>query len=573
MQIGVANGPSVQAVDALLCSPGAPFELETIEVDGRPTRTWKHAPQSLGDILDRSRDLGGSRDFLVLGDERVTHDQHHGRAVRLAAALVEEFGVEQGDRVAIAMRNLPEWSVAFFATALAGAIAVPLNAFWNGAELAFGLEDCEPKVLVADGERFERLRDQFAALKGIALVGTRLDDRKSPEPFPAGIVPFDSLLDRPARRPDVVIHPDDSATLFYTSGTTSRPKGVLGTHRNICASVVSLQFVVARGVMRAGAPPSMTSDPPVILLAVPLFHATGCHSNLVAQAWFGGTLVLMRKWDPEVALDHIEREHVTGISGVPTMVWDLVNSPSIERRDLGSLRSVGGGGAASPPQLLRRLQQVLPGRGSGTGYGMTESSSLSSSIGGADYVARPTSVGVPVPICNVRISDDDGNALPAGEVGEIWINGPTVVPGYWRRPEETAQTFTDGWLHSGDLGRLDDEGFLYIVDRAKDMVIRGGENISSIEVEAALFEHPAVLEAAVFPVPHEVLGEEVGAVVRPKPDAAVTAGELRDHAARLLAPFKVPTRIWLSAEPFPRGATGKIPKRDLKAAYTAQAPR
>jgi acyl-CoA synthetase (AMP-forming)/AMP-acid ligase II len=201
---------------------------------------------------------------------------------------------------------------------------------------------------------------------------------------------------------------------------------------------------------------------------------------------------------------------------------------------------------------------------------MTESSSLTTSIGGADYVARPTSVGVPVPICDVRIADDNGVDVPIGTVGEIWIKGPTVVPGYWNRPEDTARTFTDGWLHSGDLGRVDDEGFLYIVDRAKDMVIRGGENISSIEVEAALFEHPSVLEAAVFAVPHDVLGEEVGAVVRLRPGAAATVQELHAHASRLLAPFKVPGHVWLTNEPFPRGATGKVQKRDLKTAYVTK---
>jgi long-chain acyl-CoA synthetase len=430
--------------------------------------------------------------------------------------------------------------------------------------------EAAPSVREVDEKRYERVVDQTAALDEIILVGTRLDDRKTAAALPAGIVPLDALLDRPGSRPAVAVQPDDPATIFYTSGTASHPKGVLGTHRNICANVISLQFVAARAAMRAGGPTFRAQQgPPVVLVPVPLFHATGCHSNLVAQAWIGGTVVLMRKWDPQVALELIERERVTAVSGVPTMVWDLVNEPSIERRDLSSLRSLGGGGAAAPPEILRRVRAVLPGRGGGTGYGMTESSSLTTSIGGADYVARPTSVGVPVPICDVRIVDESGTDVPIGEVGEIWIKGPTVVPGYWRRPEETARTFTGGWLHSGDLGRLDGEGFLYIVDRAKDMVIRGGENISSIEVEAALFEHPAVLEAAVFPVPHPALGEEVGAVVRLRPGARVSIEELRAHTAGLLAPFKVPAHIWLTDQPFPRGATGKMQKRELKAAYTS----
>ncbi|MEZ4356982.1 MAG: AMP-binding protein [Myxococcota bacterium] len=562
--------PSVREVDARLCAPGSLFELETVVVDGRPVRAWKNAPRSLGAILDRSREVGGDRAFLVLDDERVSHAEHHERAVRLAAALVDELGVRKGDRVAIAMRNLPEWSIAFFAAGLAGAIAVPLNAFWNGAELAFAIGDCEPRVLIADGERFERLCGHEQALAGVVLVGTRLDDRKSDGPLPAGILAFASLLDRPAVRPQVEVEPDDPATLFYTSGTTSHPKGVIGTHRNVCANVISLQFVGARALLRDGAkPPDGPFEPPIMLIPVPLFHATGCHTGLVGQAWFGGTVVLMRRWNPEVALDLIERERISGVTGVPTMVWDLVNAPSLARRDLRSVRSLGGGGAAAPPELLRRIREVVPNAGSGTGYGMTEASSLATSISGSDYVARPRSVGVPVPVCEVRIVDEDGRPLPVGEVGEIWMRGSTVTLGYWRRPEDTAKTFTEGWLHSGDLGRLDEEGFLYIVDRAKDMVIRGGENVSSLEVEAALFEHPSVLEAAVFSVPHPTLGEEVGAVVRLREGATLSEEALRAHAAARLAPFKVPAHVFWTDEPLPRGATGKIQKREIKARFLA----
>jgi len=244
-------------------------------------------------------------------------------------------------------------------------------------------------------------------------------------------------------------------------------------------------------------------------MPVPLFHATGSHMNLVAQAWLGGTLVMMRKWDPEIALDLIESEGVTGLSGVPAMSWELLSSPTIGRRALSTLRSIGGGGAAAPPQIIKRTQEILPGKGTGTGYGMTEASALLSSIGGADYVAHPTSVGVPIPICDVRIVDETGHDVPTGAVGEIWMGGPTIVTGYWKRPDATAETFADGWLRSGDLGTVDEEGFLSIVDRAKDIVIRGGENIASIEVESALYEHPAVLEAAVFAIPDDVLGKVV----------------------------------------------------------------
>jgi long-chain acyl-CoA synthetase len=567
------SGRSVRDVDAILTGAGQPFEIEVVLLDGRPTKTWRHAPRNLGDALDAGRHVGRDRTFIVLGDERLSHDEHWEQVLRVASSLVREHGVTKGDRVAIAMRNLPEWSVAFFAATMAGAIVAPLNAFWNGAELGFAIRDCEPSLLIADGERFERMNHDPTVLSSVRLVGTRLEDRKTSEPLPEGIAPWSSLLGGAAERPAVEVDPDDPATLFYTSGTTSHPKGVLGTHRNICSTLMSMRYTFARGAVRAGVDPSAIPAPPpaTVLVPVPLFHATGCHANLATQAYLGGTVVFMRRWDPEAALDLIERERVTAMSGVPAMALDLVNAPTVARRDLSTLQSLGGGGAASPPELLRRIQEVLPGRGSGTGYGMTESSSLTASIGGADYVTRPRSVGVPVPICDVRIVDDDGVDVAQGEVGEIWMSGATVVPGYWRRDEDNACTFTEGWLHSGDLGRIDEDGFLYIVDRAKDMVIRGGENISSIEVEVALYEHPAVVEAAVFSVPHDVLGEEVGAVAYVKPGATVTVEELREHAATLLAPFKVPAHLWLTEEPLPRGATGKFQKRELKATYLSSA--
>jgi long-chain acyl-CoA synthetase len=561
---------SVREIDELLCAPGGRFEIDEVEIRGRPTRVWKHAPRTLGDLLDVGAARAGDRELLVLDEERLTHREHRDRALRLANALVDDFGVRKGDRVAIAMRNVPEWSIAFFATAYAGAVAVAINAFWNGAELAFGIEDASPRVLISDGERFERLLDHVDALDGIALVGTRLDDRKTGVALPDRIVPFESLLDGPASHPGVEVEPDDLATILYTSGTTSHPKGVLGTHRNVCSSVLSMEFVTARGMMRAGLEPPLPAMPPsVTLMPVPLFHGTGLHSNLVAQAWLGGTLVMMRRWDAETALDLVERERITGLSGVPTMAWELVNSPTAPTRDLSSLRSLGGGGAAAPPELINRIKALLPQCGVGTGYGMTESSSLSASIGGTDYQTRPSSVGVPIPVLDVRIVDDDGRDVATGNVGEIWMSGVSVVVGYWNRPEATEETFGGGWLKSGDIGRIDDEGFLYIVDRAKDMVIRGGENISSIEVESALYTHPDVLEAAVFAVPHDVLGEEVGAVVRLRPGAGVTVDDLLEHAATALAPFKVPSHVWLRDEPFPRGATGKLQKRELRAAYTS----
>jgi len=373
-----------------------------------------------------------------------------------------------------------------------------------------------------------------------------------------GEVPADAEL------PQVELGPEDLATIFYTSGTTGRPKGALGTHRNICGNLISLAFAARRAQMRAGKEPGATSGQNVYLLSVPFFHATGCHSILVANLAAGGKLVLMHKWDAERALELIERERVTTFGGVPAMVWQVLQSPSFESRDISSVQSIGYGGAPAAPELVRRMEQLFPGRTPSNGYGLTETSSVTTMNSGVDYQQKPESVGVPVPVVDIRVVDIDGNDVPLGEVGELWIQGPNVVKGYWGLPEATEQTFGNGWLKSGDLARVDDEGFVYIVDRAKDMVIRGGENVYCVEVEGVLFEHPDVADAAVIGVPHQVLGEEVGAVIVRRIGSDVTADELRAHVATRLAGFKVPAHVYFRAEPLPRNPAGKVLKRELR---------
>jgi long-chain acyl-CoA synthetase len=562
--------PTYEEIDRTLTAPGQFFEIEDVDVRGTRTRAWKHAPGSLREVFSTSRAHPADRPFIVLGDVRVDYGEHTHRVTSLARRLVRDFGVQPGDRLVIAMRNYPEWSVAFFATTAIGAVAVPLNAWWTGAELAFGIADSGARIVVADGERFARLTPELGGLDVQALLGVRLDDRPADSVLPEAVAPMEAP-DSGDELPDVVLAPDDIATIFYTSGTTGRPKGVVGTHRNICTNLVNLMYVGARAAMRAPSP-SGTRAPPqpsVVLLPVPLFHATGCHSVLVVQLYFGGTVVLMRRWDPAVAVELIERERVTSLTGVPAMSWELLGVPDLESHDLSSLRSLGGGGAAAPPEIVRRVERLLPGRGVSIGYGLTETSSLVASNSGRDYAERPDSVGVPVPVCEVRIVDPSGRDLPTGAAGEVWIRGPNVVPGYWQRPDETAATIGNGWCHTGDIGRVDDEGFLFIVDRAKDIVIRGGENISSAEVEAALFEHPAVADVAVVGVPHDVLGEEVAAVVQLRPGHTASADELRAHVAERLAAFKVPAVIVFRDEPLPRNPAGKVLKRELRNAIRA----
>ncbi len=543
MPIDALSDPTVKH----LTGPGQLLELVEMEVDGVRLRVWKNAPPSLRAVLELSR-AHGDAEFIVYEDERWTFDRHYGAVASQARWLVDA-GVEKGDRIAIAMRNYPEWSVAFWAAVAAGAVVVPLNAWWTGPELAYGLNDSGTKVLFADEERVARLVGERTCVQETVVV--RADAELG--------------TNEQADLPDVSIDPEDEATIFYTSGTTGEPKGALGTHRNICTNLFNL--VYAAQSRAAAATSGATQAPPARptqLLSVPFFHVTGCHSTLVPTLAFGSKLVLMYRWNAERALELIERERITSFGGVPTMVWQVLESPDFAKRDTSSVLGIGYGGAPAPPELVRRIKEHFPTVSPGNGYGMTETSSLAVGNGGEDYLRKPESVGRPVPVVDVMIADESGKEVAVGELGEVCMRGPNVVRGYWNKPEATAETFRDGWLRSGDIGRVDDEGFLYIVDRAKDMVIRGGENVYCVEIEGVLYEHPAVSEAAVIGIPHRVLGEEVAAYVKRVPGAGVTEDELKDHVSQRLAAFKVPVRIWVSDEPLPRNPAGKVLKRDLR---------
>jgi long-chain acyl-CoA synthetase len=556
--------PSIAEIHAMLTAPGAPFEIEERVIRGIPTRTWKNAPPALPAIVAASR-AHGDRDCLVYEDERWTYDRHFRSVARLAHLLRDRFGVEKGDRVAIAMRNFPEWPVAFWAATAAGAIVVPLNAWWTTPELVYGLRDSGSKVLFCDAERLDRLAGELASFPELRVVVAR--DPRPELPGGGRAERFEEVLGvlpESVELPDVAIDPEDDATIFYTSGTTGNPKGVLGTHRNICGNLLSLAFVTVRGAMRSGTQPAPAGAQSVHLVSVPFFHATGCHSILVANLFAGNKLVIMHKWDPGRALELIERERVTNFGGVPAMVWQVIEHRSFGERDLSSLKGIGYGGAPAAPELVRKIAELFPGRTPSNGYGLTETSSVTTMNVGADYLRHPDSVGVPIPVCDVKVVDEAGKDLPSGSIGELWIKGPNVVKGYFGKPAETAASFSDGWLRSGDVARIDDEGFVYLLDRAKDLIIRGGENVSSAEVEAALFEHPAVTDAAAIGIPHPVLGEEVGAAVHLAPGAAASEPELRDFVAARIAAFKVPVRIWFYDEPLPRNPAGKILKRELK---------
>jgi long-chain acyl-CoA synthetase len=558
--------------EAQLSAPGAPFEMDTVEIRGVPTKVWKHTPDTLSTILLASRAYG-DRSFVVYEDERLTYGDHFAGAARFAHRLVDRFGIRPGDRVAIAMRNLPEWSVAFWGAVAAGAVVVPLNAWWSGDELAYGLADSGSRVVVVDPERAERLAEYWSALPAVeAVLAVRLPSRSTVAGAGQQGVRWDEMMDdRSSPRseapvpllPEVGVGPDDDATIFYTSGTTGRSKGALGTHRNICTNPLSLLYSGALASLLAGGGAG-PAGPAVSLLSVPLFHATGCHSTLVGTMLSGGTLVLMRRWDAGRALELIERERVTSFGGVPAMVMQVLDHPDFAHRDTSSVRRVSYGGAPAPPELVRRINVHFPAGVPGIGYGLTETSSVTSMNVGVDYLSKPESVGPPVPVVEVKVVDPTGATVGCGEVGELLIRGPNVVKGYWHKPDATAESFSDGWLHTGDVARLDDEGFIFIVDRAKDMLIRGGENIYCVEIEDVLYDHPAVADAAVIGIPHDILGEEVGAVVQIRPGHHVEAADLNAHVAARLAAFKVPVRIWMVKEPLPRNPGGKILKRQLR---------
>jgi long-chain acyl-CoA synthetase len=478
------------------------------------------------------------------------------------------------------MRNLPEWPVAFYAAASIGAIVTPLNAWWTGPELEYGFCDSGAKIGIVDAERMERLNEHWAGCCDLERVFVSRLEEPNANPM---IHRLESVIGEPdswASLPDVGlpaadIAPDDDATIFYTSGTTGKPKGAIGSQRNINSNIMAAGCAGARTFLRRGEMP-VQPDPNgpqrATLLSVPFFHATGCFAVLNPTLVAGAKLVMMRKWDAVRAFELIERERITGAGGVPTIAWQLIENPLRRNYDLSSLESVAYGGAPSAPELVRLIKQTFPKSQPGNGWGMTETSATATTHAAEDYEHRPDSCGPAVPVTDLKIMNLEGvQELAIGQVGELWCKGPQVVHGYWNKPEATAETFVDGWVKTGDLARLDDEGFCYIVDRAKDMLIRGGENIYCVEVESILYEHPAVMDAALVGIPHKILGEEPGAVVTLKPGAEATEAELRAFVAERLAAFKVPVKIIFWPETLPRNANGKILKAELRKLFVQEA--
>ncbi len=548
---------------ATLTAAGEPYELERRDVGGRSCRVFVNAPESLRALF---AETVSDAPFIVFQDERLSYADAYRQAAAIAQVLVDRYGVGPGDRVAISMRNFPEWMTAFTAITSVGAIAVAMNALWQSEEMAYGLRDSGARVMLADAERLARLA-RIDDLPDVQVIAVRPGQAESGYPVLADLL---AAADG-AAMPDVAVAADDPATIFYTSGSTGHPKGVVSTHRNILSALMSWELDYAAAGLVSGVTPPVPEHQPATLLAVPLFHATGSHAVYLMSYRAQRKLVSMYKWDPELAAELIERERITQFVAPAAMTGDLVRIARETRRDLSSLATVGGGGAPRAPEQVKQIGSSFAKALPNTGWGMTETNAIGTGIGGEEYLQRPASSGRCSAVLDLKVVAPDGSELPAGERGELLVRGTSLFQGYWNRPEVNEEVFVDGWFRTGDVAYLDEEGYLFIVDRIKDLIIRGGENIGCGEVEAALLTHPQVHEAAVYAVPDERLGEEVGATVHGSGD--LDADRLRAYLADHLARFQIPRYLLMSPQPLPRTASGKILKRELKDQAVARIAR
>jgi steroid-24-oyl-CoA synthetase len=592
--------PSLAEIRAQLTGPGGAFEVVTEDVLGRPMQVYKERMRSLREITTAAIGRDDDATFLVYGDRTYGFRTFVEQVNGLALALAEGGGVGPGDRVAVLSQNSPEWCLTFWATVSSGAILVGLNGWWKADEILYGLEDSGAKVLVADRKRFERIADRLDEAPDLAhvlLVDCGPDDFPRAATSGVKLEGFDDLRAEPTDVfPDAPIAEDDPAVIFYTSGTTAKAKGAISTHRSMIANLQNTLFSTLAGAMAnpevgaalAGGRPDgrpwperpaasrvtgqqrkrgQHAGPTVSLLTSPLFHVSGCHSNLVIGLLAGVKIVIPEgRFDPVQVLRLMAEHGVTVWATVPTMVWRVCEHPARHDYDTSSVTSVAFGGSPSADELQRKVAETFPNvRSTSNAYGLTETSSVVTVISGADAQRKPHSVGPPVPTVELRIVDPAGRVLGEGETGEVCVRGPILMKGYWNKPEATAEAIdADGFLHTGDIGHLDGEGYLAITDRKKDMIIRGGENIYCVEIENRLVEHPFVADAAVIGVPHAELGEEVKAVVQLEPGRSLTADDVRLWVAIELADFKVPAHVELRTEPLPRNASGKLLKNVLR---------
>ena len=545
---------------ALEMSKEGMFELQKKTIRGNEYNVFVNVPQNLYEYFQFAL-IHGEWEFLAYEDESYKYQEVLNNAAGLAHILVDQYGLKKGDAVAFSMRNYPEWIYSYMAVTSIGCVAVPLNSWWQGEELDYGITHSEAKVFIGDDERLQRL-------EGFVENTPRISVRCQTNDF-TNTVAFEDLVKPKESFPQVEIDPEDDASIMYTSGSTGYPKGVVTTHRSIINTPVAWAFLatMASQLETDGGETFVQAESPCTLAAVPLFHVTGSHSNFLLSLVSATRIVLMYKWDPLKAIQLIEKYRVTSFSGVPTMTQDIITaSEANPDTDVSSLVSLGGGGAARPPEQIKSQEKNHPTKIAGVGYGLTETNAAGTNASGKLLYDKPDTAGFPTPLIHeLKIIDEEGKEVSTGETGEVCIKSASNFRCYLKNEEATTEALdSKGWFRSGDVGCLDEDGFLYIKDRIKDIVIRGGENIACLEIEAILSEHPAILEASVFGVPDERLGENLATRIALKPGKTATETEISSFLEEKIAKFKIPSYIWFQEEELPRIASGKTAKKQMR---------
>jgi long-chain acyl-CoA synthetase len=574
--IDQASAKSVVKEIYNITAPEGAFEVFTKVRNGVTYPAFLTLPNNLGEMFKKAADTHGHADFLVYQDERYSFEALYQLALSFREVLRDQYTIKRGDKVAIAMRNYPEWLVSFMGITMLGAVVVPINAWWSQQELLHVIEHSQASLVITDDKRYHILQSSLQEINMPCLIarpneqqGNELCLMRKIESVIASHTQ-NKTCTKPTKAtiPSDAVVLNDTASIFYTSGSTGLPKGAVSTHESILTALNTWLMLGAAAGIANGTANVEPAYPAAALMTVPLFHVTGCHTLFLLSMLIGRKTVMMPYWDAELALILVEKERVTYFNGVPTMSMELMNHPQKHQYDLTSLLDICAGGAARAPEHVRKICQSFAQGNPSCGYGLTETNALGAVNGPVEYLAKPTSAGLPTPpIVDVQIFNDANQSLPQGQVGEIAIKSIANISGYWRDDAATDAAFSNGYFKTGDLGFLDEDGFIHIVDRIKDIIIRGGENISCLEVESALYKHSQVIETSVFALPDPRLGEVPGAVAYVKNIKEIDEDSLRSFLTSFIAHFKVPSKIWLVEQKLPRLGSGKIDKRGVKTHY------